>query len=386
MMDTGSPFDHIWNKSDLEELNDTLLLDFSHLRPPLPLDTALRIVTVFLYSVICGVGIVGNLLVMHLTRRARGPNQPVIHVFVFNLALTDLHFVLVLPLWAAEVALDLRWPFGHSVCRLALFLTALNMYASVFFLAAMGVSRYCTVVQTLRPGRTPPRRRTVKWVSLGIWLAAALASLPPTIYSGTIHVHGEDLCIQKFSDKGYSLAHYQIQKITVAFMCPLLIISVCYLLILKFLQRHHLRRYKRNSKLTKAITMLVLVFFFCWLPNHIMTFWSVLVKLEVVPWNTAFYNAQTYFHPLAIFLANANSCLNPVIYCLTRRQFRESLKALFYRICHWLSRAAQCLSDPSEGSQVAVPLNQVPAKEASQAPERNGDTLPGTRTSCVERG
>ncbi|XP_051901680.1 relaxin-3 receptor 1-like [Pristis pectinata] len=383
--------DNVWNSSYLQELNNTFLFDLSRLRPPESLDAALRIVTVLLYSVLCAVGLLGNLLVLYLARGGGGPNQPAIHVFVFSLALTDFQFVLVLPLWAAEVALDHDWPFGDGMCKLALFLTVLNMYASVFFLTAMSVSRCCSVAQTLRASRKPQRRTTLKWVSLGIWIAAALVSLPPTIYSRTVDLNGADLCIQKFPGGEYSLALYHIQKVTVAFICPLIIISVSYLLILNFLRRHNLRSNnpRRHSKVTRSITTLVLFFFLCWLPNHAITFWGVLVKLDMAPWDTSYYIVHSYIHPLSILLANTNSCLNPIIYCLVTRQFRKSLKTLLRRVCSgthpWLSPAAACRADPSEDSQVAIPLNQMDAQPVSRARERKGDTLPGTSTSVVQR-
>ncbi|XP_062925934.1 relaxin-3 receptor 1-like [Mobula hypostoma] len=390
MMDDWN-LEHVWNSSYLEELNNTFLYDLTQLRPAGPVDAALRIVTVLLYSVLCAIGLLGNVLVMYLVRGGSGRSQPSIHVFVFSLALTDFQFVLVLPLWAAELALDHQWPFGDSMCKIALFLTSLNMYASAFFLAAMSVSRCCWVSQTVRAGRKPQRRRTLQWVSLGLWAAAGLASLPPTIYSRTVDFNGERLCIQRFPDGEYSLALYHILKVTVAFLCPLVIISVCYLLILNFLRRHNLRSNnpRRHSKVTKSVTTLILVFFLCWLPNHTITFWGVLVKLDMAPWDASYYIAHSYIHPLSILLANTNSCLNPIIYCLVTKHFRKSLKTLLRRMCSaghpWLSTAAARSADPSGDSQVAIPLNQMDAQPVSGAQERRGDTLPGTSTSVVQR-
>ncbi|XP_067879038.1 relaxin-3 receptor 1-like [Heterodontus francisci] len=379
------------NDSYLGEFNGTLFFEPGNFGALGAFYTVLRIVTALIYSVVCALGLFGNLLVLYLIRGINGRNRSTINFFVFNLALTDFHFVLVLPFWAAEIALDHSWPFGNAMCKLVLFATVLNMYASVFFLTAMSVSRYCSVSQTLRPGRTSSRPCKVKWVSLMIWLLAGAVSLPPTIYSRTVSIHGEVLCIQKFPDGQYFLALYHIQKIMVAFIIPLVVISVCYLLLIKFLQHHNLSscNSKRQSKVTKSTVILVLSFFLCWLPNHIITFWGVLVKLELVHWDRAYYITQTYVHPLTICLANTNSCLNPIIYCLMRKEFRKSLKNIFWRISSisypWMGLATACYRDQQEDSQVAIPLNQMHSQPESNVQGQKCNTLPATTSTVVQR-
>uniref|UniRef100_UPI00398EF5CE relaxin-3 receptor 1-like n=1 Tax=Pristiophorus japonicus TaxID=55135 RepID=UPI00398EF5CE len=379
------------NDSYLVTLNSTLPFEPGGLGALGVFDTVLRIFVALMYLVVCAVGLFGNLLVLYLIRAVNGRNKSAIDFFVFNLALTDFHFVLVLPFWAAAVALDHSWPFGNAMCKLVLFVTMLNMYASVFFLTAMSVSRYCSVVRTLRPGRTPLRPCAVKWVCLAIWLVAGMASLPPTIYSKTISIQGEEFCIQKFPEGPTFLALYHIQKITMGLIMPLIIISVCYLLLLNFLRRHNLNanNQKRQSKVTKSIMILVLTFFLCWLPNHVITFWGVLVKLELVHWTRAYYMAHTYVHPLTICLAYTNSCINPIIYCLRRKEFRKSLKNLFWRASSisypWMCLSAACYREHTEDSQVAIPLNQMHSQPESEVRGRRGDTVPRTTTSVVPK-
>eukprot|EP00061_Rhincodon_typus_P001297 g14321.t1 len=69
-----------------------------------------------------------------------------------------------------------------------------------------------------------------------------------------------------------------------------------------------------------------MAFFLCWLPNHVIAVWEVLVRLGLARWGRAYYIAHAYVHPLTICLANANSCLNPVIYCLMHKEFREVVR------------------------------------------------------------
>ncbi|XP_038643022.1 relaxin-3 receptor 1-like [Scyliorhinus canicula] len=351
-------------------------------------NAVLRIGISLAYSVVCAMGLLGNILVLYLNRGICGQKKNTINFFVFNLALADFHFVLVMPFWAAEVALNHTWPFGNAACKLVTFLTVLNMYASVFFLTGMSVSRYYMVVQTLQPGRAPFRPCMVKWVSLVIWLVAVTASLAPTIYSKTVNMDGKELCTRRFPKGHYFPALQHLQKITLAFIIPLVITSICYLSLVNFLRHHKLSsgNAKRESKVNKSIIILVASFFLCWLPNHIITSWGVLVKLKLVSWNRAYYITQTYVHPLTICLAHTNSCLNPIIYCLIWREFREELKTLFRRVSmgySWMCLTPDCLGERCDDRQVAMALNPVKGPPDSGDPWERCSIMPATSTSLV---
>lgn len=83
----------------------------------------------------------------------RRPSRSLTDSLIASLALADLCFLVTLPLWAAYTALGFHWPFGQPLCQLSSFLTALNMYASVFSLSALSVERYWVLT-----GRRPPSR------------------------------------------------------------------------------------------------------------------------------------------------------------------------------------------------------------------------------------
>ncbi|XP_054626717.1 relaxin-3 receptor 1-like [Dunckerocampus dactyliophorus] len=293
----------------------------------------LRILISVVYSVVCAVGLVGNLLVFFLMRLRQGRKKSAINFFIINLAVTDFQSVLTLPFWAVDTALDFSWPFGDAMCKVVLAVTVMNMYASVFFLTAMSVTRYLSVTSALKKSSHRWSRR-VKWVCAVLWVAATLATAPTAIFSAVIVVAGEKLCLLKFPE-GYDwLALYHIQKILLAFIIPLLIVSVNYLMLLRFIKRKSMctSNPKRRSRVTKSVAIVVLSFFCCWMPNQAITFWGVLVKFNAVNWDKSYYMAHTYVFPLSVCLAHANSCLNPILYCLMRPEIRKMLHALFWRV------------------------------------------------------
>lgn len=293
----------------------------------------LRILISVVYSVVCAMGLVGNLLVFFLMRLRQGRKRSTINVFIINLAVTDFQFVLTLPFWAVDTALDFSWPFGDAMCRIILSITVMNMYASVFFLTAMSVTRYWSVATALKK-KTYRRSRCVKWVCAVLWVAATLATAPTAVFSTVTEVAGEKLCLLRFPE-GYDwLALYHIQKILIAFIIPMLIVSVNYLMLLRFVRQRSMGNSSnraRRSKVTKSVAIVVLSFFCCWMPNHAITFWGVLVKFSAVNWDKTYYLVHTYVFPVTVCLAHANSCLNPVLYCLMRPEIRKMLRALFRR-------------------------------------------------------
>ncbi|XP_016338811.1 relaxin-3 receptor 1-like [Sinocyclocheilus anshuiensis] len=298
----------------------------------------LRIMVSVVYILVCAIGLVGNSLVLFVMRVKHCRQSTTINVFIINLAVTDLQFVLTLPFWAVDTALDFSWPFGDAMCKIILSVTVMNMYASVFFLTAMSITRYCSVASATKNSVRPPTSCSVKWVCAFLWVFATVATAPTSIFSTVTNVAGEKLCLLKFPAGHYWLAFYHLQKILVAFVLPMLILSVSYLLLLRFVRKRNLNNShsKRRIHVTKSITVVVLSFFLCWMPNHAITFWGVLVKLNVIHWDEAYYIVHTYVFPVTVCLAHTNSCLNPFICCLTRRALRKKLKNCLSNIAPWV--------------------------------------------------
>ncbi|KAF0884098.1 RL3R1 protein, partial [Crocuta crocuta] len=331
-------------------------------------EARVRVLISVVYWVVCALGLTGNLLVLYLMKSKQGWRKSSINLFVTNLALTDFQFVLTLPFWAVENALDFKWPFGKAMCKIVSIVTSMNMYASVFFLTSMSVARYRSVASALKSHRTRGHRRgdccgkslggsccfSAKALCVLIWASAALASLPNAIFSTTINVMGEELCLLRFPDKllgcdrQFWLGLYHLQKVLLGFVLPLGIISLCYLLLVRFISDRRTAgteegasaargslaaaSARRRSKVTRSVTIVVLSFFLCWLPNQALTAWSILIKFNAVPFSQEYFLCQVYAFPVSVCLAHSNSCLNPILYCLVRREFRKAVKGLLWRI------------------------------------------------------
>nr|XP_029514935.1 relaxin-3 receptor 1 [Oncorhynchus nerka] len=334
----------------------------------------LRIIISVIYSVVCALGLIGNILVLYLMKSKQVWKKSSINLFVTSLAVTDFQFVLTLPFWAIENALDFTWLFGKAMCKIVSYVTAMNMYASVFFLTAMSVARYWSVASALNSRRRGPRCCSAGFMSIVIWVAAIFAALPHAVFSTTATVSNEELCLVKFPDTvdaQFWLGLYHSQKVLIGFLIPLGIISVCYLLLLRFITSKNVNTStaKRRSKVTKSVTIVVLSFFLCWLPNQALTAWGILIKHNVVHFSWAYYTTQAYVFPVSVCLAHSNSCLNPILYCLMRREFRKALKKLFWQITspsvtNMRPFTAVTKPEQDEHGHGMVPLALCPAEPA----------------------
>lgn len=89
-----------------------------------------------------------------------------------------------------------------------------------------------------------------------------------------------------------------MRKVLLGFLPPLGIISLCYLLLVRFISDHRVAgtevgasaaggslaraSARRRSKATKSVTVVVLSFFLCWLPNQALTTWNILIKFNAM--------------------------------------------------------------------------------------------------------
>ncbi|XP_077012547.1 relaxin-3 receptor 2 [Tamandua tetradactyla] len=333
---------------------------------------ALRVAVALAYGLVGAVGFLGNLAVLwalgDCARRA--PRRPS-DTFVFSLALADLGLAFTLPFWAAEAALDFHWPFGGALCKVVLTATVLNVYAGVFLVTALSVARYWVVAVATGPG-THLSLFWARMATLAAWVGAGLATVPTAVFGAEGEMWGVHLCLLRFPSR-YWLGAYHLQRVLLAFVLPLGILATSYLLLLASLRR---RRRRDSGAVARSVHILVASFFLCWFPNHVVTLWGVLVKFDLVAWDRTFYTLHTYVFPVATCLAHSNSCLNPVLYCLLRREPRRALAGTFRDL-----RAR--LRPQGQNCREQVALNEVGRRWVASTPQ---ESRPPTMLTNLDKG
>jgi len=102
---------------------------------------AAGIIVPVIFSLIFLLGTVGNGLVLAVLLRNGQVKYNTTNLFILNLAVADLCFIVCcVPFQATIYTLD-GWLFGAFACKAVHFLIYLTMYASSFTLAAVSVDR-----------------------------------------------------------------------------------------------------------------------------------------------------------------------------------------------------------------------------------------------------
>ncbi|XP_064425483.1 chemerin-like receptor 1 [Latimeria chalumnae] len=273
-------------------------------------------------SLIFILGVVGNGIVIWITgfRVKKSINT----TFFLNLAIADFLFAAMRPFAIVKDVLRSHWPFGLVLCKLSKFVKHLNIYASVFMLTVISIDR-CILISCPVWSRN---HRTIKMsyvVSLLVWLIAMGFSSPHLVFHDTLPKGDRIKCSYNFSlYKRMSKLDIYIIRFLVGFLIPFIIISVCYLII-----GLQLRKKKKvsSSRAIKLIVAIIALFFFCWMPYHLISF------LKSTNISKAVLKVG---YQVASCLAYANSFINPVLYFFMgynyRQRFRQSITAAFRNV------------------------------------------------------
>ncbi|XP_035170017.1 C5a anaphylatoxin chemotactic receptor 1-like [Oxyura jamaicensis] len=270
-----------------------------------------------LYAIIFLLGVLGNAAVIwvsgfELRRTVNG-------VWFLNLAVADLLCCLALPFLALPLAQDHHWPLGAFACKLLPSLTILNMFASVLLLMAISADR-CALVT--RPVWCQNHRTltVARGACAAAWVLAALLTLPSFIFRTVRRdpFSEKETCVLAYLVVG---RHQRLTELLITasrfvfgFLVPFVVITSCYGLLLA---RVHSKRFTRSKKATRLILVVIVSFFACWLPFHVVG-----LILASTHSHSALFKSAVAVDPLATGVAYINSCINPIIYVVMGQDFK----------------------------------------------------------------
>ncbi|XP_078507203.1 chemerin-like receptor 2 [Lissotriton helveticus] len=267
------------------------------------------------------VGIAGNGIVIWLGGFKM--EKTVCTIWYLNLAVADFFFCATRILTAIREAMNFHWPFGNYACKVTSFIKFFNLFASVLLLMAISIDRCIMVTNPIwcRIHRTHKRSAIICFV---VWLLATAMSVPYALYFETYGNRSSIICNYR-KDLGIGKEHVlRMIRFIVSFVIPVIIISVCNIILSNHLKQ---RKVKTSKGALKLVIVVVVVFFVCWLPHHVL----LLLKAE--------YGSRTAWRAgfkLANFLAFFTACINPFLYFfmghLKNHRHKESLISVLSRV------------------------------------------------------
>ncbi|NXE71209.1 C5AR1 protein, partial [Calcarius ornatus] len=321
----NDPWSDPWNNTWNNTWNDTwgdLYEDLAGAEVPLGHRLVLA-----LYAAIFVLGVLGNGAVLWATASSE-LRRTVNGVWFSHLAAADLLSCLALPFLALPLTADHHWPLGNAACKLLPSLTVLAMFSSVLLLAAISADRCALVTHPVwcHNRRTPALANVA---CAGAWAAAALLTVPSFVFR-TVRLDpfsAKATCVLSYGAVRQHQRGTELAVASMRFLCgflgPFAVISACYGRLLCRVRRRGLGR---SGRATRTVLVVIVSFFVCWLPYHVVG----MVLAGGAPGTAAFQGAQAA-DPAVTGLAYVNGCVNPIIYLVMGRglgKVRRSWRAL----------------------------------------------------------
>uniref|UniRef100_A0A3Q4HJ94 G-protein coupled receptors family 1 profile domain-containing protein n=1 Tax=Neolamprologus brichardi TaxID=32507 RepID=A0A3Q4HJ94_NEOBR len=157
--------------------------------------------------------------------------------------------------------------------------------------------------------------------------------IPQFVYAKQIEAGDEKReCRMKYTvDSAWPVSAF---RFLIGFTIPFLVILVCHLVVFSMTQRRMTRGRTGSNKTLRVVISVVLSFFLCWIPLHIVDF-LILTTPRVSSASPKLHLA----HVIVLFLAYFNSCLNPLLYVCLGQSFKDSMNRSLRNILHFIEQS-----------------------------------------------
>lgn len=330
---------------DMEEFEIAEEKDWTELEPNYPLKVFLTI----LYSLILVTGIVGNSVTIRVTQilKRNGYLQKNVTDHMVSLACSDLLVLLIgMPV---ELYSAIWFPFssasGNAPCKIYNFLFEACSYATILNVATLSFERYVAICHPFK-FKSLGGKRTSGLITFA-WLVSVLVALPLLVATGTqghIPVR-QDTPAQNLTFCTNLREKWMMYRVSIfvaflVYMIVLVCVAVmCRAMILVLrgplksadareangsyvASKHESPKVKMARKQTIIFLGLIVgSLMVCWLPNQIRR-----LMMAAVPksrWTVSYFHSYITLHPIADTFFYLSSVINPFLYNVSSRQFRE---------------------------------------------------------------
>ncbi|XP_030645592.1 P2Y purinoceptor 11 [Chanos chanos] len=262
-----------------------------------------------LYGVEFCVAFVGNAfaLVLLLTKERQNWHTGV--VFSCNLVISDLLYVLTLPLLIIYYSKDKNWTFGVAACKIERFLFTCNLYVSIFFIMCISVNRYVAIVHPFF-ARSHVCPKHAKITSLIIWIIVAIISMPVFKYASTQRADSKNvtLCVSSShgTEIGFSHFSYRLSLAVIGFLIPLVVTFASYLGVIRVVFRNANISSQEKRKVALLVGSVCTLYALSFVPFHILQIYHYYPRNK----SCLKYNA----YQISKGLATLNMCIHPLLY------------------------------------------------------------------------
>lgn len=315
-----------------------------------------KVLQVTLWSTVVLLGIIGNLLVCTIILGLPKMKTPM-NNYLLSLAIADLGVLtLLFPINVIHHIFAVGWVLGKFFC-LYLFPTLEIFFgASIWSITTIAIERYRSICGANRYRIKSRSQMRTKLAIIGVWLASFLVSSVP-VYPMMAYSPDPPTCYQIWPDaKGKNAVYlaYSLALVVLWYIVPLAVIAFTYIKIKKRVResvvfrnsmsitdddkagilspssqskkRQEKQSLNQSNKTRRILTPLVILFCVTMLPlNVIRTVILFAPKFLSNPYFDLIFGQ-------VIFFVVINSSVNPVVYYITSKEFKDAFKKIFQKL------------------------------------------------------
>lgn len=284
-------------------------------------DNQRRVALFLIYLFVFMVGLLENLLVVWVNWGRRHAANGVLFCII-NISLSDLMVIVIQPFFMLEAAIDYVWLWGHFLCRVTKLIYSINFYSSTFFLAAMTVERYLSLIRPSSPALFPVTGKR-RWVlCAGLWLFSFFLTVLENIHVQLLGVNEPGCFIFPAHNYFEWSITLSVLSLLFQFVLPGTVIITCNVLIARAVKT---APDVQGSRDVWLVHLYSLVFVMCWLPYHLIVWLLVIDEYDPYILSCNAVLVLLYTYNVVECLSLFHCIANPILYNFLSKSFKNNL-------------------------------------------------------------
>ncbi|XP_072547579.1 G protein-coupled receptor 184 [Salminus brasiliensis] len=277
-----------------------------------------------IYIIALILGLIFHLLTAWpIVQQIRSKN--VLAVYLFCLSMSDLLYILTMPLWIYYYHNDHEWTLGQGMCQLTGFIYYSNMYISIYLLCSISIDRCLVVTFPLKVKAFRHNRYAWLICVLIYVLVMLIHTLVLNVNKRTGLLDSQRHCYETYPITEH-IAFFNFLRVGIGFLLPLLVLIVCYLQIFSKVQKSTGVAEQGKYKIKLLSIGVISIFSICFAPYHI------LLLARSIAFNRmdkeSYCNFEQAHHlkfSCTLALSSLNSVVDPLLYVLVSNGIRKDM-------------------------------------------------------------
>lgn len=281
-----------------------------------------------IYIVVFIFGLVFNLIIFApIIQQIRRKN--VLGIYLLNLSISDLLYIVTMPLWIHYYNQNHHWELPTWSCRLAGFFYYSNMYISIYLLCCISVDRCLTITYPFQA--KVMRRLRYAWGS-----CAAVFIFISSLHGGVLALDEDDVydnktrqCYETYPLNN-QIATFNLVRVVLFFTVPFVVLVVCYMRIWAEVRVSTGLDERGKRKVKRLAVAVISIFCVCFFPYHLLlAVRSVAFFVMKEKSNCDFEGKLHFGFAITLALTSFNCVVDPLLYMLASNGVREDMQVCY---------------------------------------------------------